>query len=145
MICCSRSGTLTGGKTHRQRSGNAALPGFSSSLRSSPSTPGCCCSSSWVLALPGGVIVKNTSHLLSILSCLLFFHHVLTYKYTSSDSFLTYICFFRMRLNQSTIRGSIMMSPSPSKRQRFLTTSVVCGGGGIRARRTFLSAAECAC
>lgn len=40
-----------------------------------------------------------------------------------------YICFFRMRLNQSTIRGSIRMSPSPSERQRFLTTSAVWGGG----------------
>lgn len=55
VICCSGSEALTGGQTRRQSrgSGNAALPGFSSSLRSSPSTPGCCCSSSWVLALTG--------------------------------------------------------------------------------------------
>lgn len=38
-----------------------------------------------------------------------------TYMYTSSDSFLMYICFFRMSLNQSTISGSISMSPSPSE------------------------------
>lgn len=37
--------------------------------------------------------------------------------YTSSDSLLMYICFCRIRLNQSTISGSISMSPLPSEKQ----------------------------
>lgn len=66
VICCSGSEASTGGQTHRQSrgSGNAALPGFSSSLRSSPSTPGCCCSSSWVLALTAGLLLSKTPSIL---------------------------------------------------------------------------------
>lgn len=66
VICCSGSEALAGGKTHRpsRGSGNAASPGFSSSLRSSPSTPGCCCSSSWVLALTEGGFLSKTPSIL---------------------------------------------------------------------------------
>lgn len=72
----------------------------------------------------GGFVWKHLSFLILFILFAVFCN-VLTYRYTSSDSFLTYICFFRIRLNQSTISGSIRMSPSPSKRQEFLTTSVL--------------------
>lgn len=53
----------SGKKTVREMRACDLLPGFSSSLRSSPSTPGCCCSSSWVLALRHAIINNITKRL----------------------------------------------------------------------------------